>query len=136
MAGEGYSNSAPAAEVALDANGLRLDGPTIETYVKAGYPAGHYPPAGWAEQPSPGLDAYRAYQADPHNAVKHATAATALGLSVGEVTHGRLEPVAPAPPPSPAVDSNRAPADNQPLDSNATATADDDGLVPLPDDDE
>lgn len=38
---------------------LRKDGPTLEEYVKAGYSAENYPPTGYAEVPSPGLDEYR-----------------------------------------------------------------------------
>lgn len=64
--------------------------PTIEQYVAAGYPAASYPPSGYPEVDSPGLVAFRAYQADPHDAIKHATAATALGVSVGELEHGRV----------------------------------------------
>lgn len=32
----------------LDANGLKLGGPALEEYVKAGYPAEKYPPEGFA----------------------------------------------------------------------------------------
>lgn len=118
MPGEGYSNSKPAEVVT--APELRQDGPTIEEYVRAGYPAKNYPPAGWAEKDSPGLAAFRAYQADPHDAKKHAEAAAALGISVGEVEHGRLVepgPVSALPvvgaPTAPAVDTTSPAADNQ-----------------------
>lgn len=106
MAGEGYSNSAP---------GLRRDGPTIEAYVAAGYPAGNYPPDGYAAIETAGLAAFRAWQADPHDAEKHAAAAWALGASPGEVVHGRVHPdlpvsegiadaeITPAAPPPPAA---------------------------------
>lgn len=49
-------------EPEYDANGLRLDGPTLETWVKAGYQADTYPPAEYAEVPSPGLTAFRMEQ--------------------------------------------------------------------------
>lgn len=42
---------------------LRVDGPTFEAYVAAGYLPATYPPQGYAEVPSAGLDAYRADQA-------------------------------------------------------------------------
>lgn len=32
---------------------LRTDGPTLEEYVKAGYSADHYPPAGYAPRVAP-----------------------------------------------------------------------------------
>lgn len=38
---------------------LRQDGPTFEEFVNAGYQAEHYPPHGYAEKASPGLEAYR-----------------------------------------------------------------------------
>lgn len=38
---------------------LKPGGPTIETWVEAGYPPQNYPPDGWAETPSPGLTAFR-----------------------------------------------------------------------------
>lgn len=40
--------------------GLRDDGPTFEEFVKAGYLPENYPPEGYAEKPSTGLDEYRA----------------------------------------------------------------------------
>jgi len=36
----------------LDANGLKLDGPTIGEFVAAGYPAASYPPGGYASRSS------------------------------------------------------------------------------------
>ena len=36
----------------LDANGLKLDGPTISEFVAAGYPAVNYPPEGYASRSS------------------------------------------------------------------------------------
>ncbi|MGU9856235.1 HeH/LEM domain-containing protein [Pseudomonas sp. LF245] len=36
----------------LDANGLKLDGPTIAEFVAAGYPALSYPPEGYASRSS------------------------------------------------------------------------------------
>jgi hypothetical protein len=39
---------------------LRLDGPTLEQYVAAGYKPENYPPQGYAEKASPGLEAWRA----------------------------------------------------------------------------
>lgn len=41
-----------------NAEGLRLDGPTLEMHVAAGYPADKYPPEGYASKPSPGLTVY------------------------------------------------------------------------------
>jgi len=52
----------PEAPQPSTPDGLRTDGPTLEEYVEAGYLAENYPPQGWAEKPSPGLDAYRASQ--------------------------------------------------------------------------
>lgn len=69
----------------------RADGPTIEEYVKAGYLAHNYPPRGYAERPSPALDAYRLWRDNPHDAALHQHAADLLGVSVGEVTHGKVE---------------------------------------------
>lgn len=39
---------------------LREDGPTLEEWVKAGYRPEGYPPVGYAELPSPALEAYKA----------------------------------------------------------------------------
>src|SRR5262249_43609290 len=39
---------------------LSQDGPTIEEYIAAGYPADKYPPDGYAEKPSPGLTRHKA----------------------------------------------------------------------------
>lgn len=36
----------------LDANGLKLDGPTIAEFVAAGYPAVNYPPEGYVSRSS------------------------------------------------------------------------------------
>lgn len=41
-----------------DADGLRLDGPTLEEFTIAGYPPESYPPEGWAARPSAAYDAY------------------------------------------------------------------------------
>lgn len=38
--------------VDADANGLRLDGPTVADFVAAGYQASNYPPAGYASRSS------------------------------------------------------------------------------------
>lgn len=51
-----------------DADGLRTDGPTMEEWVKAGYPADKYPPRDYAVKDSQMLHDYRAEQA------KHAIA--------------------------------------------------------------
>lgn len=67
---------------------LRTDGPTIEEWVAKGYRAEHYPPEGWAEVPSPGLDRYR---------------------TTGSIEERRLEPVVEVPP-APAVEVPPAPA--------------------------
>lgn len=40
--------------------GLRLDGPTMEEYVKAGYKPENYPPKGYAEVDSPALKEHKA----------------------------------------------------------------------------
>lgn len=50
----------PAPQVENPPQGLRQDGPTIEAYVAAGYLPGNYPPAGYAEMPSQGLEVFRA----------------------------------------------------------------------------
>lgn len=55
-----------------------------------GIPPAGYPPPGYAEVASPGLEAFRAFQADPHNAALHQAVADILGVSVGEVTHGSV----------------------------------------------
>jgi hypothetical protein len=47
-----------------DKDGLRLDGPTLEEWVKAGYPAENYPPETYAEKPSAGLTKFRSEQAE------------------------------------------------------------------------
>lgn len=49
-------------KIPYDAEGKRLDGPTIEEWMKAGYPADRYPPFDYAEKPSPGLTAFRKQQ--------------------------------------------------------------------------
>lgn len=53
-----FSDKAPP-EPQLNEQGLKLGGPTLEEFMKRGYPADRYPPAGWAEVPSAGLTAYR-----------------------------------------------------------------------------
>jgi len=42
---------------------LSLDGPTLEEYQKSGYKPETYPPAGYAEKPSPALTAWKEAQA-------------------------------------------------------------------------
>lgn len=59
----GYSDKAPA-EPQLNADGLKLGGPTLEEFMKRGYSPENYPPGGWAEVPSAGLTAYRKSLAD------------------------------------------------------------------------
>lgn len=49
-------------EIPRDAEGLRLDGPTLEEWTAAGYKAENYPPQDYAEKPSAGLTAYRRKQ--------------------------------------------------------------------------
>jgi hypothetical protein len=66
----------------LDANGLKLDGPTLEEWVKAGYMPENYPPKGWAEKPSVGLAKFRADQADA--AIKKEAAAKAKAHAESE----------------------------------------------------
>lgn len=57
------SGVAPAEKkVQYDATGMRLDGPTLEEWVKAGYHAEYYPPRDYAEKPSKGLTEFRARQ--------------------------------------------------------------------------
>jgi len=53
---------------ALDENGLRLDGPTIEGFVAAGYKPENYPPSGYAEKQSPGLTEFKKSQGAAPNA--------------------------------------------------------------------
>jgi hypothetical protein len=45
--------NAEPAKPPVNEEGLRLDGPTLEEYVKAGYKAESYPPKGYAAKPSP-----------------------------------------------------------------------------------
>ena len=47
-------------ELQVAGDELRLDGPTLEEYVAAGYKPETYPPQGYGEKPSPGLEAWRA----------------------------------------------------------------------------
>lgn len=51
-------------EPKLDANGLKLGGPTFEVFTgpEHHYPPDMYPPGGWAEVPSAGLTAFRKKQ--------------------------------------------------------------------------
>lgn len=49
----------PAAKASDAPPKLRDDGPTLEEFVNAGYKARRYPPNGYAEKPSSGLDAYK-----------------------------------------------------------------------------
>jgi hypothetical protein len=55
----GYSNDRTPlnAEPPRDADGKRLDGPTIEEFVKAGYLAENYPPGDYAVKDSAGWQA-------------------------------------------------------------------------------
>jgi hypothetical protein len=55
----GYSNDRTPlnAEPPRDADGKRLDGPTIEEFVKAGYLAENYPPGDYAAKDSAGWQA-------------------------------------------------------------------------------
>lgn len=46
-------------EPVTNAGELKTDGPTMEEWLKAGYKPEHYPPQGYAEKPSAGLDEYR-----------------------------------------------------------------------------
>lgn len=59
---------------------LRTDGPTLEVWIKSGYKPENYPPQGYAEKPSPGLDEWKALQA----AVALSTA-TVESLSTAQV---------------------------------------------------
>lgn len=98
----GYSfekGGGEAGEAGENPEQVRTEGPTIEEYVAAGYPALHYPPNGYDAVESPALAPVRAWRADLHNAEKRAAAAAALGVSVGELVHGRL--VAPTQPEAP-----------------------------------
>lgn len=49
----------PDREPELNADGLKLGGPSFELWMERGFPAEGYPPSGWAEVPSAGLTAYR-----------------------------------------------------------------------------
>jgi len=84
---------APEAPPLNDA-GLRTDGPTIEQFVAAGYKDEFYPPTGYAEQDSPGLDAYKAAQAAGGGAVDNiveVNAATAIELIQAATTVDDLD---------------------------------------------
>lgn len=58
----------PSISRRLERDILRQDGPTFEDYVRAGYAPAAYPPQGYAEKPSAGLDAYRASLLEPPKA--------------------------------------------------------------------
>ena len=65
----------------VDARGLRTDGPTIDEFVEAGYPASNYPPYGYASRSEQSeIDADIAAQADVA-ALNARDAASALDLS-------------------------------------------------------
>ena len=66
---------------------LRTDGPTIEEFVFAGYKPENYPPAGYAERPSAGLDRYRA-QEKAAAAAAQAASAPSPGEGASAATAG------------------------------------------------
>lgn len=55
--------AAPPPPIAMDAETVRTDGPTLEEYVGSGRKPEDYPPEGYAERDSPGLRKLRARQA-------------------------------------------------------------------------
>ena len=71
-------------------------GPTIEEYVAAGYSAETYPPMGYAEVASPGLDAYRA-SLTAEREQQEPTPAAADVVAPAEETSQAEPPAAPAP---------------------------------------
>lgn len=88
----------------MDSEGLRTDGPTIEEWVKAGYPADNYPPRGYAEKPSQGLNEHKAQKLAPGEMTtasaeqkkpwldetgKERTDSSASGLSLGGESEGK-----------------------------------------------
>jgi hypothetical protein len=69
---------------------LRTDGPTVEQWVAAGYRREHYPPEGYAEVDSPGLQALRSERraAEKAAAIERVTGlAGAVGRTVSEQVH-------------------------------------------------
>lgn len=63
--GRRHQAAASSASQLTSTNGERLDGPTLEEFVRAGYPAENYPPLGYAEKPSAGLTKLRKTVAPP-----------------------------------------------------------------------
>lgn len=64
--------NSPEAQIPRDAEGKRLDGPTLEVYTAAGYKPEGYPPSDYAEVPSEGLTAFREAQAAAAKAAEDA----------------------------------------------------------------
>lgn len=58
----GFQRHYPPAPAA--AKKPRTDGPTLEEFVAAGYKPENYPPDGYAEKPSAGLEAFRKEQTE------------------------------------------------------------------------
>lgn len=77
----------------LDADGLKLGGPTIEEWVKAGYKPENYPPQGWAIKPSPGLDKFLKEQmeAAAKKEAEEKAAAEALQKKMAEEAAAKAE---------------------------------------------
>lgn len=100
---------------------LRQDGPTLEEYVKAGYPADTtYPPSGYAEKPSDGLTALRAQAAEAPAAEAPQDAPDsepeAVDPDIAEAEAADLEQLS-------APDSTDPPADQRPEDPEPPTTS-------------
>jgi hypothetical protein len=65
------------------ADRVQADGPTFEEFVEAGYPAAEYPPVGYAEKASPGLQQYRERQSWAATHVAAASAKEAIAAIKG-----------------------------------------------------
>jgi hypothetical protein len=74
----------------LDEQEIKASGPTFEQFVAAGYKPEDYPPDGYDEIPSPGLEEFRALQA------AMATAEPQRGVVTGDRATEQVETPAPA----------------------------------------
>lgn len=92
-----------AKEPELSAEGLRLDGPTLEKWTSAGYFEENYPPQGYAEVFSPGLVVLRRAQEAAQEAAKKAAEIIKESVALPSVTEQILpatsveEPLVPPP---------------------------------------
>jgi hypothetical protein len=105
-------------EPQVNAEGLKLKGPTLEEWESAGYLAENYPPEGYAEVFSPGLVAYRREQED---------AAVQKAVEAGAVTPAEImnppPPVEPPVPEQPILAPSPVPAVSHPQPQVAAQAA-------------